>query len=127
MSPSGKAELAKCVIGSAQAAYTIVSLKKIAIAVPPLTLQRRIAAILSAYDDLIENSERRIRILETMARAIYREWFIEFRFPGHEKVKRAELTLGPIPQGWEVKNFQSVFTLTHVWWSTDTARSHSCL
>ena len=51
---------------------------------PPLPVQRRIAGILSAYDELIENSQRRIRILESMARALYREWFVHFRFPGHD-------------------------------------------
>ncbi len=51
---------------------------------PSLPIQRRIAAILSAYDDLIENSQRRIKILEEMARRLYREWFVHFRFPGHE-------------------------------------------
>jgi len=64
-------------------------------------VQRRIAAILSAYDDLIENNQRRIRILEEMARALYREWFVHFRFPGHEKVPRVASPLGDIPQGWE--------------------------
>src|SRR5206468_12006867 len=54
--------------------------------VPPLRVQRWIAGILSAYDELIENNQRRIEILETMARALYREWFVEFRFPGHEKL-----------------------------------------
>jgi len=70
--------------------------------VPPLPTQRKIAAILSAYDDLIENNTRRIKILEAMAQAIYREWFVHFRFPGHEKVKMVSSPLGPIPQGWEV-------------------------
>jgi type I restriction enzyme, S subunit len=70
---------------------------------PPLAVQRRIADILSAYDDLIENSQRRIRILESMARALYREWFVHFRFPGHEKVPRVPSPLGEIPKGWEVK------------------------
>jgi type I restriction enzyme S subunit len=55
---------------------------------PPLPVQRRIAGILSAYDELMENSQRRIRILEAMARALYREWFVHFRFPGHESVPR---------------------------------------
>jgi type I restriction enzyme S subunit len=55
---------------------------------PPLPVQRRIAGILSAYDELMENSQRRIRVLEAMARALYREWFVHFRFPGHEKIKR---------------------------------------
>ena len=66
-------------------------------------MQRRIAGILSAYDELMENSQRRIRILEAMARALYREWFVHFRFPGHEKLPRVASPLGDIPQGWEVK------------------------
>lgn len=68
-----------------------------------LPLQRRIAEVLSAYDELIENSQKRIRILETMARALCREWFVHFRFPGHEKLKRVASPVGDIPQGWEVK------------------------
>jgi type I restriction enzyme S subunit len=70
---------------------------------PPLPTQQRIAGILSAYDELIENSQRRIKILETMARALYREWFVHFRFPGSENHPRVASALGEIPQGWEVK------------------------
>ena len=77
-------------------------------ALPPLTVQRRIAGILSAYDELIENSQRRIQILETMARALYREWFVFFRFPGHEKIPRIASPLGEIPKGWEVKPFTEI-------------------
>jgi type I restriction enzyme S subunit len=73
-----------------------------------LPTQRRIGAILSAYDELMENSQRRIRILETMARALYREWFVHFHFPGHEKVPRVASPLGDIPQGWEVKPFSAL-------------------
>ena len=69
---------------------------------PRLPTQRKIAAVLSAYDDLIENNTRRIKILEEMASTIYREWFVEFRFPGHEQVPMVESELGLIPQGWEV-------------------------
>lgn len=76
--------------------------------VPPLPIQRRIAGILSAYDELIENSQRRIKILESMARALYREWFVHFRFPGHESVPRIPSLLGPIPQGWEVKKLGEI-------------------
>lgn len=76
--------------------------------VPALPLQQRIAGILSAYDELIENSQRRIRILETMARALYREWFVNFRFPGHETVPRIASPLGEIPQGWVVKNLGEI-------------------
>src|SRR5271165_4160107 len=78
-------------------------LRKIEVPVPPLPIQRRIAGILSAYDELIENNLRRIRILEEMARSIYREWFVNFRFPGHDKLSLVVSSLGPIPQGWEVK------------------------
>ncbi|WP_461786371.1 restriction endonuclease subunit S [Prosthecobacter sp.] len=75
---------------------------------PPVRVQRRIAGILSAYDELIENSQRRIRLLENMARALYREWFVHFRFPGHESVPRLPSALGDIPQGWEVKPLSDV-------------------
>jgi len=69
---------------------------------PPLSTQQKIAAILSTYDDLIENNTRRIKILEEMAQAIYKEWFVNFRFPGHKRVKMVNSKLGKIPDGWEV-------------------------
>jgi type I restriction enzyme S subunit len=75
---------------------------------PPLPVQRRIAGILSAYDELMENNQRRIRILETMARALYREWFVHFRFPGHETHPRIASPLGQIPKGWEVKKLGEI-------------------
>jgi type I restriction enzyme S subunit len=75
---------------------------------PTLPIQRRIAGILSAYDELIENSQRRIKILEAMAGALYREWFVHFRFPGHESVPRVPSPLGDIPKGWEVKPFTDI-------------------
>ncbi|MEX2157137.1 MAG: restriction endonuclease subunit S [Gemmatimonadales bacterium] len=78
-------------------------LRTVPVRFPPLPVQRRIAGILSAYDELIENSLRRIRLLEAMARALYREWFVHFRFPGHEKLPRVASPLGDMPQGWEVK------------------------
>lgn len=74
--------------------------------VPPLPAQQRIAGILSTYDELIENSQRRIKILESMARALYREWFVHFRFPDHENHPRVASPLGEIPQGWEVGPIQ---------------------
>jgi type I restriction enzyme S subunit len=77
---------------------------------PPLPVQRRIAGILSAYDELMENSQRRIRILEEMARALYREWFVHFRFPGHEKHPRVASPLGDIPQGWDVKLVKDILS-----------------
>lgn len=77
--------------------------------IPPLQTQRKIASILSAYDDLIKNNLRRIKILEEMAQALYREWFVKFRFPGHEKVRMVDSTLGKIPEGWEVKRLGDAF------------------
>ena len=76
--------------------------------VPTLPIQRRIAGILSAYDDLIENSQRRIKILEEMARRLYREWFVYFRFPGHEGCRLVQSPLGEIPEGWEVKSLGDI-------------------
>lgn len=75
---------------------------EVSVELPPPPTQRKIASILSAYDDLIENNTRRIGILEEMAQAIYREWFVNFRFPGHENVKLVDSPLGQIPEGWEV-------------------------
>jgi type I restriction enzyme S subunit len=75
---------------------------------PPLHTQHKIAAILSAYDDLIENNTCRIHILEDMAQAIYREWFVHFRFPGHEQVRMVESEMGMIPEGWEVKKLKEL-------------------
>ena len=75
---------------------------------PPLPTQKKIASILSAYDDLIENNNRRIKILEEMAQNIYREWFVHFRYPGHEDVPLVDSELGQIPQGWEVKKVEDL-------------------
>mgnify|MGYP005748635373 CR=1 FL=1 len=78
-------------------------MKETEISLPSLQTQHRIASILSAYDDLIENNTRRIAILEEMARRICEEWFVRFRFPGHEQVKMVESELGLIPEGWSVQ------------------------
>lgn len=77
---------------------------------PPEPVQERVVSILSAYDDLIENNTRRIEILEEMARRLYEEWFVHFRFPGHEEVSFKESELGEIPEGWEVAQFKNVAT-----------------
>jgi len=70
---------------------------------PPLSIQRRTAKILGAYDDLIENNARRIKILEEMAQMVYREWFANFHFPGYEKLQLAKRGEGgQIPMGWRV-------------------------
>lgn len=69
---------------------------------PDKETQRRIGTISDNIDDLIENNRRRIEVLEEMARNIYREWFVRFRYPGHQDVPMVDSALGPIPEGWEV-------------------------
>ena len=83
--------------GASRNAITKAMIEKLIIPIPALPIQRRIASILSAYDNLIENNNRRIRLLEQMAENLYKEWFVRFRFPGHEKV---EMENG-LPKGWK--------------------------
>ena len=78
-----------------------------------LPIQHRIASILSAYDDLIENNTRRIAILEEMARRIYEEWFVHFRFPGYEQVRMVESDLGLIPEGWALGKLADFVQLSY--------------
>jgi type I restriction enzyme, S subunit len=103
------------IIGTAQgaanqASITLESIRSFSFYLPTLAVQRKIASILSAYDDLIENNTRRIKILEEMAQAIYREWFVEFCAPGVELRKATpeeqKLTGKDVfPKGWEIKTF----------------------
>jgi type I restriction enzyme S subunit len=81
---------------------------EVKINLPPLPIQREIAAVLSAYNDLIENNTRRIEILEEMALSLYREWFVNFRFPEHEQVKMVDSELGLIPEGWKLKKLDEL-------------------
>lgn len=83
-------------IGAAQRTISLSSLQNLTINLPDLPTQRRIASILSAYDDLIENNRRQIKLLEEAAQRLYREWFVELRFPGHESVK----VVDGVPEGW---------------------------
>jgi type I restriction enzyme S subunit len=94
--------------GAAQPKLGIYKIETIEIPLPPFLSQRKIAAILSAYDDLIENNLRRIAILEEMARLIYREWFVHFRFPGHRGIRLVNSPLGRIPEVWEVTTLGKV-------------------
>lgn len=83
--------------------------KKIEIFLPEdISDQKRIASILSAFDDKIELNNKINQTLEQMAQAIFKEWFVKFKFPGHEKVKMADSELGQIPEGWAVKNIMEI-------------------
>lgn len=93
----------QCSHGATMASLNQGILERIELPAPELSIQRRIAGILSAYDDLIENNQRRIKILEEMARSLYREWFVHFRYPGHENVPLVDSALGPIPRGWSIR------------------------
>jgi type I restriction enzyme S subunit len=104
----GQGELKARASGTTVLGIKQSELRKVRIPVFSLPIQRRIAGILSAYDELIENSQRRIKILESMARGLYREWFVHFRFPGHESVPRVPSTMGEIPKGWEVKKLSDI-------------------
>lgn len=94
--------------GAATPIINKTSFSNVKVRVPSLEIQREIASILSAYDDLIENNTRRVKILEEMAQSLYREWFINFRFPGHEKVKMVYSPLGKIPKGWTIVKFVDI-------------------
>lgn len=100
-SNEGSGVLNNTTIGSSQKALTISALKNIEIAVPPIETQRRIADILSAYDDLIENNRKQIKLLEEAAQRLYKEWFVDLHFPGHEHTKIVD----GVPEGWEVYPF----------------------
>jgi type I restriction enzyme S subunit len=95
-------------IGSTVDRIPIAKFPDFPITIPPFPTQRKIAGILSTYDDLIENNLRRIKILEEMAQNLYREWFVKFRFPGHQKVKMVNSPLGKIPEGWEAKRLGDI-------------------
>lgn len=92
--------IAQQAVGATMPNLNTSILRSIPINYPDKPTQHRIASILSAYDDLIENNTRRIAVLEEMAQRIYEEWFVHFRFPGHESVPMVESELGLIPEGW---------------------------
>lgn len=94
----------KLATGSAVPSLTRDHFYSVEVRVPPLETQRRIAAILGAYDDLIEVNRRRVAVLEEMARGLFEEWFVRFRFPGHETVPILDTPDGPLPAGWRWEN-----------------------
>ncbi|MGO8420959.1 restriction endonuclease subunit S [Rhizobium ruizarguesonis] len=99
-----KGRLSFVASGAAQGKLGLYKIKTFQVPIPPVLIQDRIADLAKAYDDLIENNRRRIALLEEVARMLHREWFVEFRFPGHEHV---EITHG-LPGGWERRKFSDV-------------------
>jgi len=84
----------------------IANFEQFPISVPDLATQEAVVAVLGAIDDLIENNQRRVKVLEEITRAIYREWFVHFRYPGHEDATLIESPLGRIPSGWSVQSLE---------------------
>jgi len=98
--PEIRERLVKLGYGAAQPNISPKLIASVEIPLPPLETQHRIASILGAYDDLIEVNRRRIAVLEEMARGLFEEWFVRFRFPGHEAVPILDTQDGPLPEGW---------------------------
>ena len=96
-SSEGQSVLNNTTIGSSQKALTIASLKGLEIPCPPAPVQKRIVEFLAGYDDLIENNQKQIKLLEEAAQRLYKEWFVDLRFPGYETTPIVD----GIPQGWE--------------------------
>ena len=97
LSREGQSKIDSIAKGTAQKAVPIAGIKTLELLLPPIEIQRRIADILSAYDDLIENNRKQIKLLEEAAQRLYKEWFVDLRFPGHEHTKIVD----GVPEGWE--------------------------
>lgn len=96
-------------LGAAQRTITLNSLRNMTIKLPSFEVQQRIASILSAYDDLIENNQKQIKLLEEAAQRLYKEWFVNLHFPGHEDV---EIVDG-VPKGWSIKRLDEVYSIKY--------------
>lgn len=95
--------------GTAQKAVPISGIKTLEIELPSLKSQKRIANILSAYDDLIENNQKQIKLLEEAAQRLYKEWFVDLRFPGHENTKIVD----GVPKGWIKEEIGKIIKKVH--------------
>jgi type I restriction enzyme S subunit len=100
-----RSALLKLVVAGAQRNLSAGIIKNFEVEIPTLRHQSAIAEILAAYDDLIENNRRRIALLEEAARMLYREWFVYFRFPGHEHVKIVD----GLPEGWRITGVEEAY------------------
>ena len=89
-----------------QVELSAADLGRLKVTLPPLPTQQKIASILSSYDELIENNLKRIKLLEEAAQNIYKEWFVNFRFPGYESVEFGD---DGLPEGWEIRSLSEVF------------------
>lgn len=104
LSRTGQNALKSFHSGATQKFISLGKLRSLPVFLPSQRSQENITSVLSAYDDLIEVNEKRIRVLEEMAQRLYTEWFVKFKFPGHEKTRMVDsgTEYGKIPEGWEV-------------------------
>ena len=107
--PSMKAFMENLAAGAAQAKLGIYKIEKIKVQLPNLSIQKAIVDIIEKYDKLVEVNNKRIKALEQMAENIYKEWFVRFRFPGHETVEFTNTRIGRIPAAFSVAKMQDVF------------------
>lgn len=107
------APLSGLISGAAQPKLTQANLQQLPLPCPDFPTQQRLGSFISVFDELIEINERRIELLENLARSLYREWFVRFRFPDHEHVEFVDSELGPIPEGWVVTRFGDVVDLRY--------------
>ena len=94
--------------GTAQKAVPITTLKQLELYTPIIDLQNKIVDILSTYDNLIENNQKQIKLLEEAAQRLYKEWFVDLRFPGHENVE----IIDGVPEGWYIDRADHYFKIT---------------
>ena len=110
--------------GASRNAMTKQMIENFDVPCPPISTQHRIATILSRYDSLIENYQKQIKLLEEAAQRLYKEWFVDLRFPGHENTK----IVNGLPDGWEKKMFGSVIEYEiGGGWGADTKTSNSII
>ncbi|MFK5915566.1 MAG: restriction endonuclease subunit S [Woeseiaceae bacterium] len=110
--PTRKYLKASSISGAAIPRVILKDFKRAKIRLPlEIAQQKIIADTVANYDNLIENNNRRIAILEDMAQSLYQEWFVKFRFPGHQNTKFKESSLGLIPEGWEIKAASKVIDI----------------
>ena len=107
-SPRGNGELLVRKGGASQPKLALERIKTVPVPVPPINIQSRIANILSAYDDLIQNNQKQIKLLEEAAMRLYTEWFVNLRFPGHENTKIVD----GVPEGWSLKKLIDIADIT---------------
>lgn len=97
------------VLGATVDRIPLIKFPDFPVELPPLETQHRIADILSAYDDLIENNQKQIKLLEEAAQRLYKEWFVDLRFPGHENTKIVD----GVPEGWRISSIYDVFDIKY--------------